>query len=1034
MSQQTEAKETWVDLEKKLLPYQRASVDKICKHFENSGKALLADEVGLGKTFVAKGVVAKLAAEHWENNQQPFRVAYICPNQNVAAQNYPKFTGMYSSGLEVSKNKADTLKKALEAYSKDPRIPTDCVYTRLCKWLITMGEKGCDIRGAMQEKERKLYLPEENEEKEQGDISPATESASGKGKPQMQGYARYAARVLLKKILDDEQFPVLKPLWYTAKKGCGSDELPKVFYAFNKAAVYYLTSQTTEDYRLSMQHLYTAEAKRRSVEKAVQFEALTPSTSFSTGNGTGTYKERALLFATLARYCGLDAPDWLKNEYAAQNKAVDGFQPAFSAYLKRLDGIFCEDMISAEVKELLCSNEEPNDFIVKLRKEFIKNNAEKFLNYDLVIMDEFQNFPELIGNGNNDKSDAAIIAQEIFGKKDCKVLLLSATPFEINDYIPEGFAEEPDDGNFAGISTERGSSDKKQVFDGFFKLIEFMIGEDAEEWTNQWSEYRSKLRDPVSCGTEVAAPSENPKDELQRLLHEAGIFRTERMTATLCDPVSHEEAVVAPSFAMRLKTNCFIGGNSKYRTAYGDSTPFPLTFGRGYSFSEEMPSLSEESEDWHKSLFLTEDQLSGKKVIPEGYHPGDGLSSRRSGSEKDESYHPRFEKLKEDILSAEGSGFSPAAMLWIPPSKPSGALRGAFKGREGYSKTLIFSHFRMTPLAFTYLLCGEAARTIKQYEQKEECIGGIDDVIEKMMPEPKYHTTHDALKGYFVELFKGDVGRAAVRSVYPENPEKPEKPYPCYPCAVEQYCKDGCFKDMIEEYIDLLAGEYGNTDAAMARAVRRAAGLRISSPKLYVRGDNPCRVSEKSIQAANRFAVGLFPENETGSDLTRRMGNIKGAFNSPFWPFVFTSTSIGAEGIDLHWYARNVVHWSIPARPLDIEQREGRVLRYNCHAFRLNKALGAKKENCVRMGWQESGMFETQLNFSENPSCFQIISKAYFEKESSEQELWKRAHEVVKTYRKTLGATKPPDGSESNEGVELDLSAWRCGRTENRIY
>lgn len=150
MSQQTEAKETWVDLEKKLLPYQRASVDKICKHFENSGKALLADEVGLGKTFVAKGVVAKLAAEHWENNQQPFRVAYICPNQNVAAQNYPKFTGMYSSGVEVSKNAADTLKKALEAYNnKNPRIPTDCVYTRLCKWLITMGEKGCDIRGAM---------------------------------------------------------------------------------------------------------------------------------------------------------------------------------------------------------------------------------------------------------------------------------------------------------------------------------------------------------------------------------------------------------------------------------------------------------------------------------------------------------------------------------------------------------------------------------------------------------------------------------------------------------------------------------------------------------------------------------------------------------------------------------------------------------------------------------------------------------------------------------------------------------------------
>jgi len=81
------------------------------------------------------------------------------------------------------------------------------------------------------------------------------------------------------------------------------------------------------------------------------------------------------------------------------------------------------------------------------------------------------------------------------------------------------FAEEPDDGNFAGISAERGSSDKKQVFDGFFKLIEFMIGkgERAEEWTNQWSECRSKLRDPVSRGKAVAAPSENPKDDLQAI-------------------------------------------------------------------------------------------------------------------------------------------------------------------------------------------------------------------------------------------------------------------------------------------------------------------------------------------------------------------------------------------------------------------------------------------------------------------------------------------------------------------------------------
>lgn len=95
--------------------------------------------------------------------------------------------------------------------------------------------------------------------------------------------------------------------------------------------------------------------------------------------------------------------------------------------------------------------------------------------------------------------------------------------------------------------------------------------------------------------------------------------------------------------------------------------------------------------------------------------------------------------------------------------------------------------------------------------------------------------------------------------------------------------------------------------------------------------------------------MGLFSENENGSDLVTRMANIKNAFNSPFWPFVFTSTSIGAEGIDLHWYARNIVHWNAPARPLDIEQREGRVMRYRCHALRLNDSLtGAVEKDCVK--------------------------------------------------------------------------------------
>jgi hypothetical protein len=64
--------------------------------------------------------------------------------------------------------------------------------------------------------------------------------------------------------------------------------------------------------------------------------------------------------------------------------------------------------------------------------------------------------------------------------------------------------------------------------------------------------------------------------------------------------------------------------------------------------------------------------------------------------------------------------------------------------------------------------------------------------------------------------------------------------------------------------------------------------------------------------------------------------SVSRAFNSPFWPFVLTSTSVGQEGLDFHLWCHAVVHWNLPANPVDLEQREGRVHRYKCHAVRRN--------------------------------------------------------------------------------------------------
>jgi hypothetical protein len=68
------------------------------------------------------------------------------------------------------------------------------------------------------------------------------------------------------------------------------------------------------------------------------------------------------------------------------------------------------------------------------------------------------------------------------------------------------------------------------------------------------------------------------------------------------------------------------------------------------------------------------------------------------------------------------------------------------------------------------------------------------------------------------------------------------------------------------------------------------------------------------------------------------MTAVQRAFNSPFWPMVLASTSVGQEGVDFHWWCHSLVHWNLPSNPVDLEQREGRIHRFKGHAVRKNVA------------------------------------------------------------------------------------------------
>lgn len=149
---------------------------------------------------------------------------------------------------------------------------------------------------------------------------------------------------------------------------------------------------------------------------------------------------------------------------------------------------------------------------------------------------------------------------------------------------------------------------------------------------------------------------------------------------------------------------------------------------------------------------------------------------------------------------------------------------------------------------------------------------------------------------------------------------------------------------MLDEYAHVLVESeglqdkdaYGRTEAICA-AIADAASIRTvrNSVDEVVHNGNGVELATRNLRA--HFAM-RFGRGSTEDDSTQREGAVRVAFNSPFWPFVLASTSVGQEGLDFHTYCHAVVHWNLPGNPVDLEQREGRVHRYKGHAVRRNVA------------------------------------------------------------------------------------------------
>jgi hypothetical protein len=154
------------------------------------------------------------------------------------------------------------------------------------------------------------------------------------------------------------------------------------------------------------------------------------------------------------------------------------------------------------------------------------------------------------------------------------------------------------------------------------------------------------------------------------------------------------------------------------------------------------------------------------------------------------------------------------------------------------------------------------------------------------------------------------------------------------------YCANGNLQAVLDEYLHHLIGnDNPTTDEALLDLATKVRTV-ISLQTVTLQSFNP-RNPDEPITFPVRFALRYGSARGTlkGDDSTlSRMSDVQAAFNSPFWPMVLASTSIGQEGVDFHWWCHSLIHWNQPANAVDIEQREGRVHRFKGHAIRKNVA------------------------------------------------------------------------------------------------
>jgi hypothetical protein len=156
---------------------------------------------------------------------------------------------------------------------------------------------------------------------------------------------------------------------------------------------------------------------------------------------------------------------------------------------------------------------------------------------------------------------------------------------------------------------------------------------------------------------------------------------------------------------------------------------------------------------------------------------------------------------------------------------------------------------------------------------------------------------------------------------------------------------DGGFESLIDEHCWLRVQNLEDGAAELVQDLQSSIGLRAGSFGFHGIGGAPhkipvrCHVAVPFGDAEPEPAPAVKGAGGSLKAVSIRPDEVRRSFNTPFWPHVLTTTSVGQEGLDFHPWCARVVHWDISSNPLDLEQREGRIQRFAGLAVRRQLAM-----------------------------------------------------------------------------------------------